>query len=73
MCSSDLANILAGPLVELAAQLAAHTVPGGRIALSGILESQAQAVAESYRPWFDLQPMTQREEWVRLDGARRAS
>ena len=36
-----VANILAQPLVVLAPLLAAHTLPRGSIALSGILESQA--------------------------------
>lgn len=36
-----VANILAGPLVELAPQIAASVAPGGRLALSGILAPQA--------------------------------
>src|SRR5690606_1966185 len=48
-----LANILAGPLVELAPTLAARTAPGGRIVLSGILESQVEGVQAAYAPYFE--------------------
>lgn len=66
-----LANILAGPLRELAPHLAGMVEPGGRIVLSGILEEQAAEVAESYAPWFDLNPPTVLDGWVRLDGMRK--
>ena len=66
-----LANILANPLIELAPQLAALVKPGGEIVLSGILIDQAQAVSDRYQEWFDMAPMTTKEEWVRLDGIRR--
>ncbi|MCW8884181.1 MAG: 50S ribosomal protein L11 methyltransferase [Motiliproteus sp.] len=66
-----VANILAGPLVELAPVLAKLVKSGGKIALSGVLESQAEALMEAYQPWFDLQPATQREEWMRLTGVKR--
>lgn len=68
-----LANILAAPLHSLASTLAAHVLPGGWLVLSGILESQAGAVAASYAPWFDIGPPTLRDGWARLDGVRRAS
>ncbi|AMN47829.1 hypothetical protein ACG33_12115 [Steroidobacter denitrificans] len=51
-----LANILAEPLQALAATFAQRVVPGGRLVLSGLLHSQASAVARCYAPWFDLQP-----------------
>lgn len=66
-----LANILANPLIELAPQLAALVKPGGQIVLSGILRDQAQAVSDRYQEWFEMAPMTTKEEWVRLDGIRR--
>ena len=67
-----VANILAGPLVELAPVLAAMTTPGGHLALSGILEAQAAGVADAYRDAFDIHTETSRGGWVRLDGIRRA-
>ena len=67
-----LANILAGPLVDLAAILAARTRVGGRIALSGLLVEQADAVTAAYRPWFDVDLTGKREGWGLLTGCRRA-
>lgn len=68
-----IANILAGPLVELAPTLAGHLAPGGRLALSGILENQAEEVLAAYRAegLFMDEPVV-REGWVRLSGRRPA-
>jgi ribosomal protein L11 methyltransferase len=66
-----VANILAGPLIALAPRLAALTAANGRLALSGLLASQAETVAGAYRPHFAMQSPTQREEWVLLSGDRR--
>ena len=44
-----LANILARPLMEMAPQIAAARAPGGCLVLSGLLESQADAVEAAYR------------------------
>jgi len=44
-----IANILAGPLVELASSLAGALAPGGRLILAGLLDHQAGAVAAAYR------------------------
>lgn len=43
-----IANILAGPLIELAPDFAKALAPGGSIVLAGILDSQADAVARAY-------------------------
>jgi ribosomal protein L11 methyltransferase len=68
-----LANILAGPLVELAPTIAGHVAPGGRLALSGILEAQAETVCEAYRAQgLSLAEPVVREGWVRLTGRRPA-
>ncbi|ACE85647.1 50S ribosomal protein L11 methyltransferase [Cellvibrio japonicus] len=61
-----LANILAGPLAELAPTLSNMTKPGGKLCLSGILSVQAQSVMDAYAPWFDFDPVATHEEWVRL-------
>ncbi|MBD3765946.1 MAG: 50S ribosomal protein L11 methyltransferase [Rhodobacterales bacterium] len=42
------ANILKGPLIELAPAMAAHLAPGGRVILSGLLVVQAEAVSQAY-------------------------
>ena len=67
-----VANILAGPLIQVADQLAAHQAPGGRIALAGVLAEQAEDVIRAYRRWYDLCVDGERDEWVRIAGTRRA-
>jgi ribosomal protein L11 methyltransferase len=65
-----LANILAGPLAELAPSLNAMTKTGGKICLSGILAIQADAVKAAYAKWFDFDPIAIQEEWVRITGTK---
>jgi len=67
-----LANILSGPLVELAPQLAGHTATGGQLLLAGMLDEQAAAVAAAYQPWFDMRTCSSREGWTVLAGRKRA-
>jgi ribosomal protein L11 methyltransferase len=43
-----IANILAGPLIELAPSIAAALGSGGSLMLAGLLENQAQKVAAAY-------------------------
>ncbi len=45
-----IANILAQPLIELAASIADATKPGGTIVLAGLLETQEAAVLAAYKP-----------------------
>ena len=66
-----LANILAGPLTELAEQLSAYCKAGGDIVLSGILESQASKIIDAYSPWFELEPITVEDEWIRVTGKKK--
>lgn len=66
-----VANILANPLILLAPALAARTRPGGRIALSGILEPQGGEVAAAYDAWFTLAHAQRQDGWVLLTGVRR--
>jgi ribosomal protein L11 methyltransferase len=66
-----VANILAGPLAMLAPTLAAHSRPGARIALSGIIRPQVDELREVYGEWFDMDGLATREEdWCRLSGTR---
>lgn len=44
-----IANILAGPLTELAPVFGNAVLPGGSLILSGLLDSQAEGVARAYR------------------------
>ena len=64
-----VANILAQPLIALAPLLARRAA--GRIALSGILASQADQVLAPYRDWFDIAVAAEEEGWVLLSGERR--
>ncbi len=66
-----VANILASALDALADTLAARTAPGGRIALSGILDGQQDALLARYAPWFDALAVAREGDWVRIDGVRR--
>jgi ribosomal protein L11 methyltransferase len=58
-----LANILAGPLIELAPKLTAACEPGGYLLLSGLLKTQAYAVKAAYSPAFDMVQVVQRDDW----------
>jgi ribosomal protein L11 methyltransferase len=66
-----LANILAEPLMTLAATLATLVKPGGRIVLSGLLTEQATQVAAQYATWFHIAPVSVRDGWARIDGTRK--
>ena len=66
-----LANILAGPLVELAPTLAGHSKRGGHIVLSGILASQSDAIMQAYAPWFELDAPVIQDDWVRISGRKK--
>ncbi len=66
-----VANILAGPLIELAPRIAGCVTPGGAIALSGILREQADEVAAAYAPWIDWDAPAADGDWVRLSGTCR--
>lgn len=66
-----VANILAGPLIELAPRLCGLLQPGGKFALSGILAEQAAEVEAAYAPCAEMEPRQQREEWVLLQGRKR--
>ncbi|MCB1684401.1 MAG: 50S ribosomal protein L11 methyltransferase [Pseudomonadales bacterium] len=70
-----VANILANPLIELAAEITRQTRVGGRIVLSGLLAGQAEAVQAAY-PQMDFDnPACEADEhgalWARLEATRR--
>jgi ribosomal protein L11 methyltransferase len=65
-----VANILAQPLILLAPLLGARAAPGGRIVLSGILETQAWEVAAAYAPRFAIRTERTLEGWALLAGVR---
>lgn len=67
-----VANILAGPLVELAPLFARACKPGAPFALSGILAGQHDEVLVRYAEWFDDLAVAQRDDWVRISGTRKS-
>lgn len=66
-----LANILAGPLVQLAPIISQHVRQGGHLVLSGILAEQAEEVRAAYQADFILDPTAEKDGWVRISGVRR--
>ena len=66
-----LANILAEPLILLAARLSDLVRPGGTLILSGLLASQADEVQAAYAGHFDFERQV-RDDWALLVGRRRA-
>ncbi|MGK3131456.1 50S ribosomal protein L11 methyltransferase [Pantoea sp. C8B4] len=66
-----VANILAGPLRELAPLISVLPKAGGHLGLSGVLASQAEGVCEAYVERFELDPVAEKEEWCRITGIRR--
>ncbi|MDO9526681.1 MAG: 50S ribosomal protein L11 methyltransferase [Gemmobacter sp.] len=61
------ANILKGPLVELAPDMAAHCTAGGRLILSGLLVLQAESIIAAYvAQGFTLAEREDIGEWATL-------
>lgn len=68
-----VANILAKPLIELSVTIAGLVKPGGYLVLSGILNEQAEAVADAYRAQgLQVAEPVSQEDWCRLDAERPA-
>ena len=70
-----VANILAGPLVEIADSITSRVASRGMLALSGVLCEQADEVMAAYAPWIEFDEPLFREQdgqtWSRLTGSRR--
>lgn len=66
-----IANILAGPLKELAPQISKLVKTDGKLGLSGILANQYQSVCEAYKSQFELDPVIEQEEWCRITGKKK--
>jgi ribosomal protein L11 methyltransferase len=67
-----VANILAGPLIELERTLTTLMAPRSRLLLAGLLEEQAEQIMAAYAPNVTLAIADQQEEWVLLAGERRS-
>jgi len=67
-----LANILAGPLVELAPMLSSRLKPGGKLLLSGLLIEQQNDVLDAYEA-IAFEEYHNDEPWLCLEGVKRLS
>ncbi len=67
-----VANILSGPLIELATRLVALLSPGGRLVLAGILADQTDQVLAAYAGRLTAIEVAERAGWVRLSGRTRS-
>ncbi|WJW82256.1 50S ribosomal protein L11 methyltransferase [Moellerella wisconsensis] len=65
-----VANILAGPLKELAPIIGALPKSGAHLGLSGVLATQAADVVSAYTERFDIDPVAEKEEWCRITGVK---
>ena len=68
-----IANILAGPLVELTDTLLDLLRPGGTLLLSGLLDSQAPGLCAHYADYLHLDVVSEKENWVCLRGNLRTA
>jgi ribosomal protein L11 methyltransferase len=68
-----VANILAGPLIELAPHLTDMCRANADLILSGILDTQLESVLAAYAPWFDIVAHLQSETWCCIHARRRAT
>jgi len=65
-----VANILSSALSVLAPLLASYCLPKGKIALSGILESQENQIKKIYSPWFKFEKTLKNDGWICLSGVK---
>lgn len=61
-----LANILCGPLIDLAADLCGSTKQGGHIVLSGVLKEQQSLLANAYTDYCHNIQFVNSGEWLRM-------
>jgi ribosomal protein L11 methyltransferase len=66
-----VANILSSALMVLAPALAKYCKTGAKLALSGILEPQSEALIARYSEWFNMDSPTQKDAWILLTGTKR--
>lgn len=67
-----VANILAGPLMQLAETFANKLKARGHLCLSGILASQHADILDTYKNWFDHLEVSEKDGWLRVTGQRKA-
>ncbi|MCM2678403.1 50S ribosomal protein L11 methyltransferase [Echinimonas agarilytica] len=65
-----VANILAGPLTELAPSITELIQPNGKLALSGLLAEQQDHVAAAYQSSFHDFGFQEQEQWMRINASK---
>ena len=65
-----VANILAGPLRELSDVIKTLIAPQGKLAMSGVLDSQAESVIACYHDELKMGDVVIQEEWCRITAER---
>lgn len=65
-----VANILAGPLRDLNGVIKGLLKPNGQLAMSGVLDTQAEEVANHYRDKLHIDPIIELNEWCRISGRK---
>ncbi|POF59232.1 50S ribosomal protein L11 methyltransferase [Vibrio vulnificus] len=65
-----VANILAAPLRELSSIIKGLVKPNGQLAMSGVLDTQAEDVANYYRDELHIDPIVEQSEWCRISGRK---
>ena len=68
--SCVVANILEGPLIELASLLTGVCDLGGDLLLSGLLKTQAYAVRGAYSSAFDILQVVGKDDWCCIHARR---
>jgi ribosomal protein L11 methyltransferase len=68
--SCVVANILSGPLIDLAPILTAACEAGGDMLLSGLLKTQAYEVKAAYSSAFDIVQVVGRDDWCCIHARR---
>ena len=66
-----MANILCGPLIELAPSIVDRIKFAGSIILSGILKDQAEQITHAYQHWFESLVLKEQDGWILLHGLNR--
>ena len=64
----SVANMLPGPLISVASDLAASTAPGGTLIVTGFQRRDLAAVSDALAPCFSVpaEPTMEREGWISL-------
>jgi ribosomal protein L11 methyltransferase len=66
-----IANILVGPLEQLAPRIVRTVKPGGSVVLAGLLDVHEQRIRQAYEPYVDEARTTSRDGWLCFAARRR--